>query len=118
MKKLAFILLLLSVVSCDSTKGHDYEGKNLPEPRVEVTGPNYGKTGVAVTFTADAPPNYRERYVWEMNWGYQSNTFRKETATNTVSYVYEQPGIYHINVSCFSETIAMSGMHTIIIHQR
>ena len=62
------ILFFTTFSGCDSTKGHDFEGKDLPEPAIVYDKIIYDtgelKVGSLITFTVVFPPDWRDKKKW------------------------------------------------------
>ena len=95
--------ILNSMYGCDSTKGHDFQGHDTPEPTMfldkTIQYEGQFKIGTTMKLWVDMPPefNFRKRF----HFSQYSYSYHK-TVDDTIHYKFKHKGEITISVSAFN----------------
>lgn len=92
-------LATFAIISCDSTKGHDWEGKDLPEPYLsidkQVKFSGQKKVGSKIKFWVQMPEPYTNDLQWYFEYGDVTDFV---SGTDTMYHTYKKAGVYYVKV--------------------
>ena len=111
------LLILLIVAGCDSTKNEMVQGP-MPTPSAKTTVIGQRVAGAELTISIEAPVDWMYRFVFVANFNSGEKEIRipNPDGDNTVTWTYDEPGLYTVMGYAFSEqNVALSDAENLII---